>query len=238
MNENTSNELKSFAEEGFRLCVAALSGDGMALVDLGKFFVNSPFMIKNVMFYDNFRKFLSGMQYDKTLHRKFLEYLNEGDKEYNAKKILTTIDSVDSSLKIDCILNLTKSVSYHYITPRDYSRLCKLVMDMITEDLYYLKHVIPNGSLEEEMIDEFVRNGLMYLDISRNYVFSKMAFDLDKYALSYASDKYNYSEIDAKKYPRKFVPQLTYYQSEKPINSREGDVWISGGDNDKEFNKE
>lgn len=226
IQETGKKEIKELCRDYFELSFSALTGDRVALAKLGKYIIQSPLMIRNIMYYQNFEKFLDGMKYNPDVQRKFLDYLNEGDKEYKSKKILLTLDVIDSDFKANCIINLTKSVSYHFISSRYYVKLCQLITNMITEDLIHLKEVIKEGPVIEELVDEYERNGLMYLDSLRRYVFSEMAFDLDKYALSYTEKNYNYSETEKKTYPDKFQANMTFVQEEESDNILIGDTWI------------
>lgn len=195
----TSNEMKTIGKDMLDVFVDALSGDYKAWGELAVLVTQSPMSAKILLFYCNFRRFLDGIEYEENLMRDFLEFLNREDKrEENSKRIIQLIDELDSDYKVDALINLTKSVSYGFISKREYFKLARIVQDEIVEDLQYIQKDIKKGEFNKtEISEEFVHRELMYLTAKSKYAYTQRAFHLDKYALSYGNDKYKYNgELD------------------------------------------
>lgn len=213
MNEIINTDV---IEEYIGLLINALNGDVTAFVSLLHKVCKIPESARTIIFYDNFRKFLEGMQYDEDTQKKFLVFLNkDGKQSENSKRIVQLIEDMDSDLKISALINLTKSVSYNFISKRYYFRFALLLRNLISEDLEYLKENISSGPVKEsDLIDIFLRNGLIYNSEDGEYYYSPMAFELDKFALSFRDEyKYKYNgEKDSipTSFPPKYVGMVPY----------------------------
>lgn len=199
-----SEEAKNVGKEMLDIFINALSGDHKAWSELACKMKGLPMSAKTLLFYYNFGRFLEGMSYDEDEMHMFREFLNAEDKrEENSKRIIQLIDGLDSDLKVDALINLTKSASYNFITKRQYFRLSRLVQDLLVEDLQYIRERICKGRLNRtDLYEEFEHNELMYMTNDAKYAYTQMAFELDKYGLSYGDDKYRYNgEADASPTP-------------------------------------
>lgn len=176
----------------------ALFGEIKPWLTFMKDIKNLPASAKTLLFYDNFQRFLDGLNHDSDFQRHFREFLNCDEKKVeNSKRIIHFIDEMDSYYKIDALLNLTKSASYGFITKREYYKIGKIIENMIIEDLEYISNNIHGGEIAAlEWAEEFTRNGLMYVTKDGNYAYSKIAFYMDKFALSFGDDKYKYNGED------------------------------------------
>lgn len=207
---------KNAIGEDIGLLINALAGDGMAVVSLLNKVYEIPASARTMIFYDNFRKFLDGMRYNEDIQKKFLTFLNQdGKRDENAKRIVQFIDDMDSDLKMSALINLTKSVSYNFISKRYYFRFALLLRNLISEDLEYLKENISSSPVKEsDLIDIFLRNGLIYNSEDGKYYYSQMAFKFDKFALSFGDEyKYKYNgEKDSIpiSFPPKYVGMVPY----------------------------
>ena len=216
----TSDEGKQLGKELWNVFTDALSGDYKPWIELINIINRTPMSAKTLLFYSNFQHFLDGMKSDTELQRKFQEFLNHEEKRNeNSKRIIQLIDEMDSDIKVNALIALTKSVSYGFITKRDYYRMGKIIENIIAEDLEYLENNICREEIEEmELTEEFVRNGLMYITDSGSYAYSRMAFYLDKFGLSYGDKKYKYNgESD-------FVPNVFPKKQEVITEATDEDI--------------
>ncbi len=182
-------------EELWESLKSALAGDKTAYIKMVQGLVGYPLTARMALFYDNFEKFLAGMEYDEHELLLFQVFLEDGEKRVeNSKRILKIIDEMDSDFKVQVLINHTQSVSNGFITSREYFKLCKLLESMIIEDLKYLQNHIQRGIVDgDEYTEELVHNGLMYASQNGKYAYSKLAFEFDKYGLSYRSARYDYT---------------------------------------------
>ena len=203
-----ADESKEIVKDTLDTLVNALFGDLKARADLFSGLAKLPASAKTVLFYVNFDRFLTGVNYNPETQRAFQEFLNhENKRQENSKRIIQFIDEMDSDFKVDALINLTQSVSYKFITKREYFKLSKIIENMIIEDLEYLKENLKRGIFQEtyfgeDLIQEVISTGLIYDVDNGGYAFSKMAFHLDKFGLSYGNEKYKYNgECD-------FIPSI------------------------------
>lgn len=186
-------ESKNFIED----LIAALLGDPISLAKVLCAIKNSPKFISQQIFFENFTAILEGSFYSEEESRKFSALLAEGgDKEDKAKRVVKIIDGLDSKKKANFIINLTRSLLADFISVTEYLRLCLAIKNTLEEDLIFLSE-----NITEDMIEASVEtislagSGLMYMSVVGEpcyYSFLSIAELLDKYGLSYGSEKYSY----------------------------------------------
>lgn len=132
-----------------------------------------------------------------------------------SEALLSFINEFESSKKSECMVNLIDSVCNDYITPNECMRFCWYLKKIPLPTLIFLKENISKVTLynnEDVIITELYNNGLMYQSTNNGMSFSKEAYLLDKYGLSYLDEK---KYIDYKdKYsgiPEKMPDKPTYF---------------------------
>lgn len=188
--------------------IATILGDPIAFVKMMKSMIDSPVFIRDTLFWENFSLFLDGVYIESEDIRKLSARLAEqGGSSENAKRIIRIVDDLDSKLKVEFVINLTRSFMLGLIEKRDYFRILKIIQNTIEEDLIFLKANLSKGEIaENNLSEEFERNGIMYITEEGNYAYSELAFFLDKYALSYGDEKYKYNgtpDFVPRKFPEK-----------------------------------
>ena len=143
---------------------------------------------------ENREKFISKVEYTFTTH---------------SERLLTIINKIDDNKKIEYIVNLFKALVNEKIDFSLFFRLCNCIEISLSEDLLYIKEEIDNKEIFENLQLQFLeKNNLVKkltstpmvskIELSQGNIFFKYNFTdfarlLDKYALSYEDDKYNYS---------------------------------------------
>lgn len=189
-----SSEVKEVSLDFISDATSALSGDTTALARLIKSGKAGPAFIEMQLFLERFEAFLVGNCIDDENIRSMGEVLNkyEDDPEF-AKRIIDKIIKVDTLQKTRYITNLTISFRYGYLTKRQFLALCRIVGDVLEEDLQYLKnHITKNAIPSNEYTEELSNYGLVYLG-DPGLLYSELAFNLDKYALSFGDSRYKYN---------------------------------------------
>lgn len=189
-----SSEVKEASSDFVSDAVSALSGDFMALARIIKSGNAGPAFIEMQLFLERFEAFLVGNCVNDENIRSMGEVLNkyEDDPEF-AKRILDKIIKVDTLQKTKYITNLTICFRYGYLTKRQFLYLCRIVEDVLEEDLQYLKnHITKNIITSNEYTEELEKYGLVYLG-DPGLLYSPLAFKLDKYALSFGDSRYKYN---------------------------------------------
>ncbi|WP_027640395.1 hypothetical protein [Enterocloster clostridioformis] len=189
-----SSEVKEASSDFISDAMSALSGDIMALARLIKSGKAGPAFIEMQLFLERFEAFLVGNCIDDENIRSMGEVLSkyEDDPEF-AKRILDKIIKVDTLQKTKYITNLTICFRYGYLSKRQFLSLCRIVGDVLEEDLQYLKkHITKSTITLDEYTEELQNYGLVYLGDS-GLLYSELAFKLDKYALSFGDNRYKYN---------------------------------------------
>lgn len=192
-SQAVKEESKNFIED----LIAALLGDPISLAKVLYAIKNGPMFISQQIFLENFTAILEGSFHSEEEAHKFSELLAEdGEKEEKAKRVVKIIDGLDSKKKANYIVNLTRSLLAGFINVTDYLRLCLAVKNTLEEDLVFLSNNITKDEIEASIETiALAGNGLMYMSIIGElcyYSFLPSAEALDKYGLSYGSEKYSY----------------------------------------------
>ena len=170
---------------------------------------------------DKIIQFFSGFQ-DLTSAdcTKISQKLFNGDnKEDNAERLVNSLFEADSSKKITFIINATRSFLLldDILTAEMYFRIIRAIVDNQIEDLEFLKmNILSNSSfIENDNVFALSHSGLMrqyswnaFTNLEQQtYVFSTLAFKVDRYALS-VEDKEHLRLLEQKE-KEQIKPQFT-----------------------------
>ena len=190
------------ASNVYETLTGLLSGDigaGVKLMEIG---INSIKSIPDYLFYRNLTAVLSELKSKGTANRKVGKKLAES--AYGEKygyTLLHYIHEYEHEQKGGFMAHLLDAVSHNFISPDDCFRYCKMLNDISLASLCFLKENVHKRALQNSVqsnrnyIDELKRNGLMYDSDKEGAAFELEAYLLDKFALSYETEKYNYSDL-------------------------------------------
>lgn len=186
-----SNEIREKGKSMLEnLTVALLSGDVIAIGNLLRELVGSPYFIREEIFWQNFIEYLDNACDDEDDLRKLSEVLAEdGNSNENAKRLLKIIDDIGTRRKAIYISNLTRACCQHLIDRGKFFKLSQCIVRLTDEDLAFLCDNISKKKVEtdEEYIDDFRNCGLMK-EVDGGFVYTKRAFELKKYSLWYGHE--------------------------------------------------
>lgn len=140
-------------------------------------------------------------------------------KEENAERLINNLFEADSYKKITFIINATRSFLLldDILTAEMYFRIIRAIVDTQIEDLEFLKmNILSNSSfIENDNVFALSHSGLMrqyswnaFTNLEQEtYVFSALAFKVDRYALS-VEDKEHLRLLEQKE-KEQIKPQFT-----------------------------
>lgn len=177
----------------------ALSDDGVSIVKVLDRINKLPKTISDKLFYINFSKVVEGLDAHGTCSRKVGKKLAESSygEEYGFV-LLKYIDLFEHPTKGMFLANLMDSVSKDFISPEKCFIYGKMISSISLASLNYLKDNICHGvcSIKDELILlELERYNLVYVckEDTEKRAYTKVAYSLDKFALSYTHERYNYN---------------------------------------------
>lgn len=186
-NREIKENEKSMLEE---LVTAIVGGDILALGKLLQDILNSPYFIREQIFWQNFIDYLDNACDNEEDLRKLAEKLAEnGDSYENTKRIIKIIDEVGTKKKAIYISSLTRACCMGNISISKFFKLAQCIERLTDEDLEFLNDTI-NGDViktDEEYIDDFRNCGLLK-EGAGGFVYTKRAYELKKYSLWYGHD--------------------------------------------------
>lgn len=170
-------------------------GTGELVIQCKKIAMSIP----SYLFYHNFKSVIEGLEDKNTVSRKVGKKLAQSSygEEYGYT-LLHYINAYEHKDKGTFMAYLIDSVSKDFITPNECFLYCKIINDVSLRSLFFLRDNVKKMELCNpieymDIINELKRNGLMY-DSCNGYAFELEAFFLDKYSLSYETEKYSYFE--------------------------------------------
>lgn len=174
-------------------CFALLGGDVTALARILYSVTKGTFDVKDQIFWEKFENFLNDLDATDDFLGEFCRVLTEDwEKPENQKRLIETIDKIDTNSKAKYLANASRCVASGMISRNDYFRICHFLKSSLQEDLLFLqKEIVKNCEYEyDDTIQGLWSSGLMYqCVVSSNgddrYAFTPFAKTLDKYALSY-----------------------------------------------------
>lgn len=173
-----------------------VNGDMLELQKLIKNILESPYFIREQIFWQNFIEYLDNACADEKELRKLSSIIAEnGNSSENAKRIIKIIDDVGTKKKAVYIANLTRACCMKNISLGQFFKLSQCVTKLLDEDLDFLKNSIEEGTMlkrDEEYIDDFRSCGLLD-ERAGGFIYTKRAYDLKKYSLEYENETKNIS---------------------------------------------
>lgn len=186
-----STEIKEYGKTMLEeLVTVIVGGDMLALGKLIRDILNSPYFVREQIFWQNFIDYLDNACDDEDDLRKLSEVLAEdGNSNENAKRLLKIIDDVGTKRKAVYISNLTRACCQQLIDRSKFFKLSQCIVRLTDEDLVFLCDNISKKKIEtdEEFIDDFRNCGLIK-EVDGGFVYTKRAFELKKYSLWYGHD--------------------------------------------------
>lgn len=193
------DEIKDMSKDLLSDLVSGLLGDPVAIARAMKAIVSSPFFIREQLFWQNFERFLNGIDDCK---KGFSEKISEDDnKEENAKRIIRIIDDLDTDNKVDYIINATIALCKDKLSLDEYFRVCRAIENCYISDLKFVKLSYDDSKLYPDSItvQDLTSNGLMDQVIygggssDDNYIpdthmFTELAYMVYKYAIIYGEE--------------------------------------------------
>lgn len=186
-----NTEIKEYGKTMFEELVSAIAGgDISALGKLIKDICNSPYFVREQIFWQNFIDYLDNACEDEEELRKLSAKLAEDGNSYeNTKRIIKIIDDVGTKKKTVYISNLTRACCMGNISVSKFFKLSQCIVRLTDEDLMFLCDNISPQIIDtdEEYIDDFRNCGLMK-EIDGGFVYTRRAYELKKFSLSYGHD--------------------------------------------------
>lgn len=193
-NTVENNAIQEVTQDFLGDALSTLCGNPLSGAKLLSTIIQSPFLLREKMFWNKFSKFLEGAyqnEQDKEyLREKFEKYAT---KEENAERLISYIDRADTSRKIDYLIHVTRCLLTDAIDIATYFRICNAVTYTINEDLKFLKDNIGKQDISSnECVQGLLRAGFMYQSVidanegAHKYSFTKLAELTYLCAINYA----------------------------------------------------
>lgn len=172
--------------------INAVLGDPVSIGKVLITLTESPFFIREQLFWRKMESFLNGVYLSENDCSKLCAKLTEnGDNRDNAIRLVECIDRAESQKKIGYLINATRCLLTDFIDRPTYFRVCHAITHTLDEDLVFLGvHIneehIPYSSYTQGLLTA----GLMYQSIidangEQKYSFTPIARIVDQYAVSY-----------------------------------------------------
>lgn len=202
---SNSGEIKDVAVDLLPDVIGAIQGD---LVSAGKViytFAQSPFLIRDNLFWSKIERYLNGVFVSEDDRAKLRARLVEdGSSDENAKRLLECIDRAETTQKIQYLINATRCFLVDFIDRTDFFRICRAIIGTIDEDLRFVRdHITKNEDFEYSQAIQglFVSGLVTFSEIGGEktlYAFTPLAENLDRFALSFE---------DVDRYPNPTLPR-------------------------------
>ena len=183
-----STEIKEYGKIMLEELVAAIAGgDILALGKLIKDIFDTPYFVREQIFWQNFIDYLDNACEDEGDLRILSQKLAEDGNSYeNAKRIIKIIDDVGTKKKALYVSNLTRACCMGNISVSKFFKLSQCIVGLTDEDLVFLCDNISQKKIDtdEEYIDDFRNCGLLK-EVEGGFVYTKRAYELKKYSLWY-----------------------------------------------------
>lgn len=172
--------------------VATLLGDPISAGKLLLAIAQSPFSIREQLFWSKVEAFLNGAYLSEEDCAKLCAKLTEnGAKKDNPYRLVEYIDRAETQKKICYLINATRCLLTNFIDLSTYFRICHAVTHTLEEDLYFLQNHIQESDLSyNECVQGLLTAGLMYQSVidgngNQRYSFTPVAGLVDRFAVSY-----------------------------------------------------
>lgn len=176
--------------------INALFGNPVVFEKCLEAVINSPFFIREQIFWTKLSMFLDGINLSDEDRAIFRAKLSEnGTERENAERLITLIDRTDTKKKIRYFINATRCLLADFITSSEYFRICNLITNILYEDLEFLGKNISSEEFEYSFfVQGLLNSGLMCQSVidsntgNHQYSFTALAKLVDEYAVSYDND--------------------------------------------------
>ena len=186
---------------------ALINMDPMAAIEFINEVRKSPATVRDDIFFECFEAYILNLNAFNDEKREFVEnnlkkmaevfaevspngeanYTGNPNKlrEY-AKRIIKLIDDCGTIQKAVYLANISRAFANKDLDLRSFFKLSQCIRMLTEEDLLLLKNTISTGIIDgnNDYIDDFRSQGLIY-EVEGGFAYSKRAFLLLKYALSY-----------------------------------------------------
>lgn len=208
-NVLSSESSKTTVRDIYQSVLDVLSHDPLAVVDLIHKAKNLPSAIRDGIFFECFEAYILNLNEYDYEKKEFVENNlkkmavllaevspnqeadYEGDPERlheYSKRIVKLIDDCGTIQKAVYLANISRAYAKCEIDKRDFFKLGQCIRMLTEEDLLFLKENVAEGTVSDgDYVDDFRGIGLMY-EVDAGFAYSKRAFQLLKYALSYETD--------------------------------------------------
>ena len=184
-NENKTNT-RNFVENA----INALLGNPVAFTKILEAVANSPFFIREQMFWTKLAMFLDGIYLsDNDCVKLRAKLAEDGNEQENAEHLITLIDRVETKKKNQYFINATLSLMQDRISLPDYFRICHGIAYTLDEDLIFMTEHIQEDAMPMNIhVHGLMASGLMYHSsipaLIKYYSFTEAAHLIDKYAIT------------------------------------------------------
>ena len=173
--------------------VNAFQGDPVAIAKIAYTISQSPFFVREKLFWLKMEEFLNGVYLDEDDCSKLRVKLSEyGDKDEIIYRLIEFIDKAENKEKIHYLVNATRCVlTKDWIDMPTYFRICHAVTYMLAEDLQFLREHIEETNIPYNLNTQgCLSTGLMYQSTiadggEQAFSFTYLAKLVDKYAISF-----------------------------------------------------
>ena len=152
----------------------------------------SPFFIREQLFWNKMKLFLNGVYLSENdcakLRAKLTEDGTNHDKQF---RLIECIDRAKTQQKVQYLINATRCLLTDFIDRTTYFRICHAVTHTLEEDLLFLaKHINESDIPYSTYTQGLLTSGLMYQSVidsdgDQKYSFTQLAGIVDQYAVSY-----------------------------------------------------
>lgn len=181
--------------------IESILGNPVAMAKMMIGIINSPFFLREQIFWTKFEMFLTGVHTSDEDRANFSRFLTEdGTKRDNSHRLLACIERAETKDKIQYLINASRSLSAGFIDLSNYFRVCHQITHNLDEDLCFLKENLTNTNISYSYsIEGLLSSGLIYqsgIDANeghegQSYAFTSIAEIVDRFALSYSNvDRY------------------------------------------------
>lgn len=188
----SKNEIKEASSDFLEDALNALLGNPVSLGKIIFAISQSPFFIREQIFWNNFEEFLSELYKSDEDRLKFCAKLAEGgDQQKNALRIIGCVERVETRQKAKYLANAGRSLSASFITLADFFRICHAIANTVDEDLIFLAENIQSSDMEYSIsVQGLFSSGLMAQSIvdtngNQKYCFTPLAEMVDRFSISF-----------------------------------------------------
>lgn len=216
----TDSDIQDISTDLLLDTIEAFCGNPLAYGKIAKTLLQSPFLIKEKIFWSKVEQFLSGKHLSDAERIAFCKKMKDG-KTDDIMRLLHYIDRAENTQKNLFLVNAARSLSYEYIELSDFFRICHAVTNTLYEDLLFAKEHLKEHDLEYCIaIQGLLVSGLVFESVigeSPRYSFTPLACLLDQFSLSFDDrDRYPNPSKKAKdtSIPFKQIPDMEKQKEE------------------------